>query len=430
MGAGRVPVAQHRVVLLGGGYVTLHAYAGLMRRAGRAVRRGEVQVVVISTDDAHSFHGFTGEVLAGMLPFERTRTPLAEAMPFAHIVLGRALSVDPQRRVVAYELLDEPGERVIDFDELVVGTGGREPAATVPGLAEHGFTLRAPGDIAVLAERVRAAVDRTAEATTTGSVVVAGGGLAGVEIAAAIADLGGDRVSVEIVHSGAGLLPDLRAQQPGLARRAEHELDRLGVRVRLGVRLASVTPEGAILSDGSFIRAETVIGTIGQRPVQVPGLGDHRDLRGRLVTRPDLSVTDGVWAAGDGACVAHVRTGAPVPANALWAIKGGAHVGRNIARSLDGRRTRAFTYRGLGQAASFGFGRSVADLYGVPLTGWVAWIMRLAFFLRFMPSRRTAAHVVADFARVARASDPRAATTPGAERPVTRPEPAVELAAS
>ena len=164
----RLPVAQHRIVLLGGGYVTLHAYAGLMRRAGRAVRRGEVQVVVISTDDAHSFHGFTGEVLAGLLPYERTRTPLAEAMPHAHVVLGRATSVDAERRVVRYELLDEQSglrARVRPRLRRARRRHGwpRAGRPTVPGLAEHGFTLRAPGDIAVL-DRARPSGRRTARA--------------------------------------------------------------------------------------------------------------------------------------------------------------------------------------------------------------------------------------------------------------------------
>ena len=160
-----------------------------------------------------------------------------------------------------------------------------------------------------------------------------------------------------------------------------------------------VTEQHAYLSDGTSLPASTVIATIGQRPVQVPGLDVHRDPRGRLVTRPDLSVVDGVWAAGDAACVVHPTSGEPVPANALWAIKGGEHVGRNLARSLRRRPTRPFTYRGLGQAASFGFGRSISELYGIPFTGWLAWVLRLTFFLRFMPSRRKAAQVVADFAR-------------------------------
>ena len=33
----------------------------------------------------------------------------------------------------------------VPYDELVVASGAREPVDAVPGMAEHGFTLRAPG---------------------------------------------------------------------------------------------------------------------------------------------------------------------------------------------------------------------------------------------------------------------------------------------
>ena len=136
-----------RVVLLGGGYVTLHAYKALVRHASRAIRRGDLDVVVISADDSHSFHGFTGEALAGLLPYERTRERLDALMPHARIILGRAVRIDADGRVVHYEPEGRPGIETIGFDALVVGTGGREPSHTVPGLAEHGFTLRSPRDI-------------------------------------------------------------------------------------------------------------------------------------------------------------------------------------------------------------------------------------------------------------------------------------------
>lgn len=410
-----------RVVLLGGGYVTLHAYAALARRMRGDLRRGRLEIVVISADAAHSFHGFTGEVVAGHLPFERTRTPLTTACPRAWVVHARVTSVDPAARTVTYR---PPGGRcrTLSYTHLVVGTGGTEPTARVPGLADHGCTLRGEGDIEALVQRVRSAVATPEDGPGDRSVVVAGGGMAGVELAAALADLGRGALTVTLVHRGPDLLPQLRTEHPRLAEHADRELQRAGVRVLLGTRVARVTPTGAWLSDGSFVPARTVLGTVGQQPVQIPGLGAGlRDERGRLVTATDLSVTPGIWSAGDAARVLHAGTGRPVPANALWAIKGGGHVGANIARVLRDRPARAFRYRGLGQAASFGLGRSVAELYGVELTGATAWLLRLAFFLRFMPSRRTAAAAVTDLVRLLLSG--RAgwtASAPAAEEPPTR----------
>ena len=147
-----------RIVLVGGGYVTIHAYAAIARRLRRRLARGEVEVVVVTADPCHSFHGFTGEVLAGILPFERTRTPVAEACPLARVVHARVTGVDRGRHTVTYVPAD--------------GRPGRRPALGPPrhrhGLARarrprpRAVAARVtccghPGDIERLSARVAAA---------------------------------------------------------------------------------------------------------------------------------------------------------------------------------------------------------------------------------------------------------------------------------
>ncbi|MDQ0372852.1 NAD(P)/FAD-dependent oxidoreductase [Cellulomonas humilata] len=376
-----------RVVLLGGGYVTLHAYGALVRRLRGELRRREVEIVVISADTVHNFHGFTGEVVAGLLPIALTQTPLTEAMPKARVLHARVTHVDVLARTVSFT----GGE--IGYDALVVGAGGREPLDAVDGLAGHGLTLRGPGDLADLLQRVR---------VLDGPVVVVGGGLAGVELAAALA---ARTAQVVLVQSADRVVPVLHAEHPRLAARCTRELARLGVDVRTGVRVDAVDDGSVSLSDGSVVPTHVVLATTGQRAVALPGLESlPRDGRGRLVTTRDLLVAPDVWSAGDAASVAHPRSGLPVTSNALWAIKAGDQVGRNVARALRGRAGRPFRYLGLGQAASFGVGRGVADLYGFPLTGWVAWLMRVGFFLRFMPSRARALKVPGELVRRSRSA--------------------------
>ena len=400
-----------RVVLLGGGYVTLHAYGALVRRLRGELRRGEVEIVVVAADTVHNFHGFTGEVVAGLLPIGLTQTPLAEAMPRARVLHARVTHVDLVARTVAFAAPDGPGE--LTYDALVVGTGGREPLDGVDGLTGRGLTLRGPGDLADLLQRVR---------VLDGPAVVVGGGLAGVELAAALA---GRSAQVVLVQSADRIVPALHAEHPRLAARCTTELARLGVDVRTGVRVETVDDDSVTLSDGSVVRTHVVLATTGQRAVALPGLDSlPRDQQGRLVTTRDLLVAPDVWSAGDAASVAHPRTGVPVTANALWAIKAGDQVGRNVARALRGRAGRPFRYLGLGQAASFGVGRGVADLYGFPLTGWVAWLMRVGFFLRFMPSRSRALRVPGELAR-------RSRTVPAprrSRRPARRRRPTVRTA--
>ena len=391
---------RQRVVFVGGGYATLHAYTVLARRRRREIRQGRLELIVISADDHHSFHGFTGEVLAGVLPLKVTRTALRTAMPRAAVIPAVVTHVDRSRRVVTYTRVGAAGSGAVEtlrYDELVVAPGGREPTAAVPGLAEHGFTLRSPGDMRRLLARL-VSLEHPSAARMPADLVVVGGGFAGVELAAALAArptcVAGRRV--HLVQSGATVLPQLRDTQPALARRADRELARLGVVVSCGVRVTSVGRHHVALSDGRILPAAVVLVTSGQRPVQLPGLGSlPTDETGRLVTTADLAVAPGIWAAGDAARVGHPRSTEPVPTNALWAIKAGDHLGRNLARTLVGAPTRPLRYLGLGQAASFGVGRGIAELYGLPLTGWAAWVMRLAFFIRFMPSHAHAVDTLA-----------------------------------
>jgi NADH dehydrogenase len=387
-----------RVVIVGGGYAGLHAYRALVRR----IPADRLRVCLVTADDCHNFHGFSGEVVAGLLPLAVTRTPLADLLPEAEVLHGTVTQVDREQCTVVVRPVGGGTDTTIGYDHLVVGAGGREPLGAVAGMAEYGFSLRAPGQFQLWLERLDAIVSETAGAPAAegrAPVVIAGGGMAGVEIAAAVAErlrTAGSATPVVLTHSGNRLLTALRAQHPTVADRAERELCRSGVIVRLRTRVTAVGPQTVSVSTGADMAHAAVLATTGQRPVMLPGLEDlPHDRGGRLLARPTLQVSRTVWAAGDAAWVAHPRTGRPVPANALWAIKTGGHLGRNIARVIDGRRPRAFAYRGLGEAMAFGFGRSATVLYGIPIAGPVGWLLRLGFFLRFMPQRRRAVTVLA-----------------------------------
>jgi NADH dehydrogenase len=87
---------------------------------------------------------------------------------------------------------------------------------------------------------------------------------------------------------------------------------------------------------------------------------------------------------------------------------------------MAGTGTVPLRYLGLGQAAAFGMGRGVAELYRLPFTGWVAWVVRLAFFIRFMPSRANALETVT-FLMARRSAVPSAARFSPGPAPETAP---------
>jgi NADH dehydrogenase len=128
-------------------------------------------------------------------------------------------------------------------------------------------------------------------------------------------------------------------------------------------------------------------------------------------------VVEGVWAGGDVAAVPHPSGTGCCPASALWAIYHGERAGANVARTLRGAEPRRFRFPGLGQAASFGVGVGSAELAGVPLLGWSAWLARWLLFHYYMPSRIVAVRAAREWFRPV-------PTRPHAPRPVRTASPA------
>jgi NADH:ubiquinone reductase (H+-translocating) len=383
-------------VILGGGYAAVWAARALERHLRRELRAGTVRVTLVSATTTHAFHGWTGEVLAGQVNIHRARTAIVDLVPADWVVHGTATQVDPVERTVAVTTAD--GRRLLPFDHLLVGTGSRDARERVPGLAEHGASLKDDGGLEALVARL---------AGTGGGrgVVVVGGGLAGTEAAAAVATRlrrESSTARVVLVHGGPTVLGELRPRFDRVADYAARHAQAAGVEVVCGRRVARVGGDGVLLDDGTWIDADTVVSGVGQAVVALPGLDAERVADGRVVTDRFLATgIPGVWAGGDGAAVPHPTGSGTCPSNALWAIKGGTRAGRNIARVVRGRRPRAFRFPGLGQAASLGVGRGAAELYGVQLTGWLAWLTRWAFFHAFMPSRRVALGAMTDWAALA-----------------------------
>jgi NADH dehydrogenase len=399
-----------RIVILGGGYSSVWCYRAIRRWMGSAAA-----ITVVAPFTEQVFHGFTGEVLEGELTPELQESPLEECVPRAERIRGWATAVDSEARTVRVEWDGEA--RVVEYDQLVVATGAHDRTEHVPGLTEHGFPLRFPGQVGALLEHlgwVDEQVPEDAEdARRRTTIVVVGAGFAGTEVAAALGRRYGDTRRVVLVSGSPTVVPVWQDQQ-WLQARLRRNLQDAGVELVADMRVTSVDARGVLLADGTRVEAATVVASLGNAVPVIPGLERFQEADGLLAVDDCLQVTDGIWSAGDVAAVR--RRGDRVPKEALWAIRAGTTVGRNIARTARRAQPRRFGFRGLGTVASFAPGHAVATLWGVPLPEVLGWLTRAVLFLWYVPSRRTAVGILRW--TVGRN---RVVPAPVAARPVPRP---------
>lgn len=405
-----------RIVLVGSGYVAIHAYRSLASRLRRELETGAVEICVISNNNYHAFHGFIGEVVAGVLPLENIFTPIRQIFPKANIIQGMVSNVNAAQNMLHYN--DNTGlDHSIDFDELVLATGSVDDNDKIKGLSNFGWSVRQLNALIQLRQHIVQTLELAQSSHGNNDIekaltfVVAGAGFTGVELCTALAYqlesckphypiLHKFRPRLILVHAGDEILPDLQEKYASLIHYTKKQLDHYNIELKLNTRLTEVNKQSALCCSGERIPTYTVLSTVGHRPVVLNGTQAFpRDALGRVKADPFLHVQgyDNIWTGGDSAHVLQHNTSSPCPSNAIWAMKHGQRMGKNIALKLKGKNLKPFTFPGLGQAASFGGNRCISELFGFQFTGWIAKVARLSFFLYYMPSRRGALQNMLEF---------------------------------
>jgi NADH dehydrogenase FAD-containing subunit len=315
--------AAHRVLVLGAGYAGM---AAAIQLAARLKGRRDVQVTLVNPRERFTerlrLHVFgTGQRVAEL------SIPELLAGTGAGFVRGWVTAVDADAKTVRID-----DDRELGYDTLVYGLGSVADTAAVPGVEDHAYTLNGVQDAELLADRLAR--------LRTGTVVVGGSGLTGVESAAEIAER---YPELDVVLLG--------RQEPGAAMNSRagaylrSALARLGVRVRSGVEVVKVLSGSVELAGGESMDADVVLWTSGTRVSPLAAAaGLSVDERGRIVTDASLrSVSHpDVYAVGDAAAI---RQGYGVMhGTCQGGMPTGVHAAVSIVRALRGVRPRPFRF--------------------------------------------------------------------------------------
>jgi NADH dehydrogenase len=390
---------KHRVLILGGGFGGLYA--------AQALRRAPVEVTILDRRNFHLFQPLLYQVATGSLSPGEVAAPLRAVLrkhKNTRVLLGEAVDIDPAAKRVMLK-----DGAAIDYDSLIVATGSqsayfghdewREWAPSLKSV-EEATQIRHKILLAFeVAERITDHDERTAWLT----FVIVGAGATGVELAGALGEIANETLKhdfrsirpqdARIIVVDGGQRP-LASYPEDLSRKAERSLLRLGAQVRTGVTVTCVDGNGVTVKTKSgmeHIASHTVIWAAG---VAASDFGRQlakrtnaqTDKPGRITVTEYLTIPNypDIFVAGDLALRADAN-GKALPGVAQVAMQGGAYAAKTIVKRIKRHGDiKPFHYFDKGDIAVIGRAAAVANVFGLHLSGLIAWLVWVFIHLMYI----------------------------------------------
>ena len=398
-----VPRPKHRIVILGGGFAGVYTAVYLERAMTRA-ERNQIELTIVSNENYIVFQPLLPEVISGTIDTLHCLTPIRRLARRTQLYSRSIDAIDLTAKTVRLSPGYLPRPLDLPFDELVVCLGTRLNFDLVPGTREHAIPFKNIGDALRLRnEAVRILEEANVEQDPEEkrkllTFVVGGGGFSGVECIAELhdfvcsAELAYDNVAKHeircvLLQSGPRILPEVSED---LAAYAHRILTQRGVEIRLNTRLKAVSADAAIITDKAtgateVIACRTIVTTVPAAPHPLIDMLPTEHNGGRIAVTEFLNVQGhpGLWSLGDCAAVPQVD-GIFSPPTAQHALRQAQTCANNILANLRGQPLQKFKFTGLGSLASLGHYSAVAEVMGVRLRGFIAWVVwRAVYLVRF-----------------------------------------------
>ena len=385
---------EFEVMVLGGGF----AGTTLARRLERKVP-SDCRIGLVSQENYITYNPLLPEVVGASILPGHVVAPIRQITRRTQFCMATVTDIDLDQREIHY-LGESSG--VFHYDHLVLACGVIPNMGIVAGMGTYALPLKTLGDALFLRNRVMLRLEQAemqenhAMRRWLTTFIVVGGGFSGVEVTGEITDflcaalryyprLYQQDARVILLHAGDHLLPEFPLS---LGAFALHKMGERDIDIRLNAVVASVDDQGVVLEAGDRVDGGTVICTIGTAPNSLIAQLDVPKQGGRVETEPDMSVPGypGLWALGDCAAVVNAHNGRLSPPTAQFATQQAKQLADNLVRNLRGEPTRSFSYKPKGQMASIGHNKAVAKVFGLHLSGFVAWLLWRGFYLLKIPT--------------------------------------------
>ncbi len=390
------------VIVIGGGFGGLNAV--------KALKHQDIDISLIDRRNYHLFWPLLYQVaMAGLSPAE-IAAPLRAIFSRdknVRVLLGDVIDLMPDERRVRLA-----GGEELGYDFLVVAAGFRYHYFGNEAWEQAALDMQGMDKALAIRHRILSAYEQAEQELDPAcravllTFVIVGAGPTGVELAGSIAEMARHTLKndfrridpaqtrVLLLEAAPRVLPAL---SPDLSESAARALEKLGVTVLTGAKVLDLAADHVLIERAGAnerIDAGAVMWAAG---IKASGLGEllHEragapvDRGGRVQVNADLSLPGypDVFVVGD---MAHVEQGdQPLPGLAPVAIQEGKHVAAQIVRRIKGEETRPFHYVDRGVMATIGRAAAVADIRGLHLSGFVAWLLWLFIHLMYLVGFRS-----------------------------------------
>jgi len=398
----RVP----KILIVGGGYAGFYTAWKLEKH----LRRGEAEVTIVDPLPYMTYQPFLPEVAAGSIEARHSVVALRRHLKKTKIVAAKVTGISHADKVATITpIVGEPYE--LEYDQIVVTAGAVSRTFPIPGIADNAIGLKTIEEAVAIRDRLMSNFDK-ASVLPPGpardrllTVVVIGGGFAGIEVFAELRNfasaLVGRYPEVTFSDTHFHLIEAMGRIMPEVSLKTSEwvlkDLAKRGASVHLDTQVTGAVDGNVELSTGEVIPSDLIIWTAGvmANPTVVRGGDLPVEERGRIRTRADLRVgtedeiVEGAWAAGDVSAVPDLTGGGVggycVP-NAQHAVRQAKLLAKNLVAVLRGEVPHEYFHKNLGAVAGLGLYNGVFQSGKIALKGFVAWVAHRGYHGLAMPS--------------------------------------------
>lgn len=380
-----------RIVILGAGYAGVEAAKVLSKKFKKD---DSVQITLINDNPFQTLLTELHEIAGRRTEKESVMVDLYKVFNATKVnfIRDRIESIDYEAKTL------KSSKETYGYDYLVLGCGAEPAYFGIEGVKEYGFTIWSLKDALKIKEHVLKSFEmargekNAAKRKELLTFVVAGAGFTGIETVGELFEwkdvlcdeygIDPKEVTIYNVEAMPTILPILR---PSLQSKAANFLTKKGVKLMTNSPIVKATPDSIVLKDGQEIKTKTLIWTCGvQGNSFTASTGLTLGKRNRVQVNDYMQSMDKeeVYLVGDNAY--YEIDGKPIPQIVETAIQTGECAAHNIAADITKTEKKKLKLNTHGFMVSIGSHYCVAELMGIPLSGFFAMAMKHLVNLHYL----------------------------------------------